>query len=104
MLDTAVRGRICRRRLTIRPDRETVASRLIPSPPAEHSQIVIVGVVLHHRNQDVVDLWKGVRTFRPARKGALPRGPHPSTTRLRSHGTRLLVLDTDIPKLQAAIN
>src|SRR5215471_14855268 len=61
-------------------------------------------MVLHHQNQDVVDLRKGVRTFRLAGNGALPRAPPPSTTRLRSHGTRLPVLDTDIPRCRAPLN
>src|SRR5215472_16453414 len=104
MLDTAVRGRICRRRPAMRPDRETIAQPLLTVAPAKHSQVIVVAVVLHHQNQDVVDLGKGVRTFRLAGNGALPRAPPPSTTRLRSHGTRLPVLDTDIPRCRAPLN
>src|SRR5215470_2287294 len=104
MLDFPVWGWICGRRPTIGPDRETVPPRGLARAPAQHAEIVVVAVVLHHQNQDVVDLRKGVRTFRPAGKGALPRAPAPSTTRLRSHGTRLPVPDADIPRCRAALD
>src|SRR5215831_5774879 len=71
MLDTAVRGRISRRRPAIRPERETIAPRLLSAPPAQHSQVIVVAVVLHHQNQNVVDLGKTVRAFWLVREGPL---------------------------------
>lgn len=52
MLDTAIRIRAGRRRPAIRADRETVSARLLSRTAAQHAQVVVVGVVLHHQDQE----------------------------------------------------
>src|SRR5215467_9507752 len=103
MLDTAVRGRISRRRQAIRPERETIAPRLLSAPAAQHSQVIVVAVVLHHQNQNVVDLGKTVRAFWLVREGPLTLDPSRSTTRLRSQNARLPVLDPAHSRPKAAV-
>src|SRR5271165_777771 len=85
VLSLTVWGGIGRSGLAIRPDREPVSPRLLAPAAAQHAQPVVVGVVLHHQDQDVVNLRKSVRTLRPVWKGALTYGPRPHACRLRSH-------------------
>ena len=75
MLNTAARDGICRRRPAIRADRKTVSPRLLTRTPAQHPEIVVVGVILHHQNQEMVDLGQRIRAFGPVRKGPLARAP-----------------------------
>jgi hypothetical protein len=99
MLDFAAGGRVRRRGMAIGSDREPISPRLLTRAPPQHAQIIIVGMVLHHQNQDVVDLRKAVRTFRPGRKGALALDPPSGAARLRSQDTRLpFLIRTSRPK------
>src|SRR5450755_4365367 len=85
VLSLTIWGGIGRSGLAIGPDREAVSPRLLTRAAAEHAEPVVVGVVLHHQDQDVVNLRKGVRTLRPVWKRALTYGPRPHACRLRSH-------------------
>jgi len=55
VLDAAVRVGVRRRGLAA-GEREPVRAR-----PAEHAEVIVVGVVLHHQDHDVLDLRDRVR-------------------------------------------
>jgi hypothetical protein len=67
VLDPAVRVGVGRQRLPAAPEHETVGAGA-----AKHSQVVVVGMVLHHQHDDVLDLGNGVGA-RPAATGICAR-------------------------------
>jgi len=68
MLNAAIRSGVGRRGPAITTKGKAVPARLLATAAAEHAQVVVVGVVLHHQDQEVVNLGEGVRPLRQARK------------------------------------
>ena len=98
MLPAAAGDRISRRGPAIGADRKTVSPRLLTRTPAQHAEIVVVGVVLHHQNEEVVDLGKGVSAGRPVRKRPLAYPPPLRAARFRSQrSTPAHIKDTPQP-------
>jgi hypothetical protein len=66
MLDPAVGVRIGLDGLAIAAESKSVCRGA-----AQHAEVVVVGVVLHHQHHDVLDLGNHVRAFRHLRVGSV---------------------------------
>ena len=62
----AIAARVGQLRLAVWPEREALTAA------PQHAEVVVVGVVLHHQHNDVLDLRQQVCAGRPGRLRALP--------------------------------
>ena len=80
-----------RGRLPVRSEREPVA------PAGQHPQVVVVGVVLHHQDHDVLDLGEAVgtgllvRTRPMGQVGSVTPEPLPGPRDLQTHQHALIL-------------
>ena len=75
VLSLTVCGGIGRSGLAIGPDGEAVSPRLLARAAAEHAEPVVVGVVVHHQDQDVVIFG---RVSVPSGRSGKGRSPRPA--------------------------